>query len=355
MEAGIVGAGIMGRLLAFVLKDVGWQVTLFDQSRGDSNCSTAAAGLLTPFSELDKADLLIFHLGQDSVKSCWPHILRRLPEAIYFQQNGSLILYHPHDKAEWQHFIGRMSARLDAYSGYCQQLAHNALTEIEPELAKFATAYYFPEEAHIDCQSFLSAFENYSRAIGMKWLLNSPVLSLAPNTITTKERQYTFDMVFDCRGLGARSVFPELRGLRGELIWLHAPDVNLTRPVRLLHPRYSLYIVPRPGQIYLIGASEIEAEDHSPISLRTTLELLTAAYAVHGGFAEARILKTITHCRPTLANHLPRIKYKKGLVAVNGLYRHGYLVAPALANEILRGLREPKQVHYPEIWENDNA
>ncbi|WP_342219634.1 FAD-dependent oxidoreductase [Rickettsiella endosymbiont of Miltochrista miniata] len=72
MQAGIVGMGIMGRLLALALHNLGWQVTLFDDQQGDSNCSSAAAGLLTPFSECDKADRVIFQLGQESVTSYWP-------------------------------------------------------------------------------------------------------------------------------------------------------------------------------------------------------------------------------------------------------------------------------------------
>ena len=122
--------------------------------------------------------------------------------------------------------------------------------------------------------------------------------------------QYLFDMVLDCRGLGAKSAFQDLRSVRGELIWLHAPDVNMTRPIRFLHPRYNLYIAPRPKHIYLIGASEIESDDMSHITVRTTLELLTAAYSVHPGFAEAQIIKTVTQCRPTLSHHLPKIKFQ---------------------------------------------
>lgn len=159
-------------------------------------------------------------------------------------------------------------------------------------------------------------------------------------------------MVFDCRGLGASALFGNLRALRGELIWLHAPEVKLQRPIRLLHPRYSLYIVPRPNNIYLIGASEIEAADYSPISVRTTLELLTAAYYVHSGFAEARIVKTVTHCRPTLSNHLPLVNYAEGIMAINGLYRFGYLIAPALVDAILAFLNNNRQSFpYKTIWE----
>ncbi len=353
MQAGIVGMGVMGRLLALALHNAGWQVTLFDQNTGDINCSLAAAGLLTPFSELDKADLLIFHLGQESIQACWPHIIEQLSDSIYFRNEGSIVLNHPHDQAEWNHFSRRISSQLDPGDFNFQQLSNEAVIQLEPELAKFETAYYFPDEAHIDCQSLMPVLKRYLEANGVKCFTNTPVLLLEPRRIVTESKSYEFDMVFDCRGLGAHAVFTDLRALRGELIWLHAPDVQLQRPIRLLHPRYSLYIVPRPDNIYLIGASEIEADDSSSISVRTTLELLTAAYYVHAGFAEARIIKTVTHCRPTLSSHLPRIKFTDGLIAINGLYRHGYLIAPALAEEVLRGIKTNYQhVCYPKIWES---
>ena len=352
MQAGIVGLGIMGRLLALTLHNAGWQVTLFDQNTGDINCSLAAAGLLTPISELDKADLLIFRLGQESIQAFWLNIIHQLSGSIYFRNEGTIVLNHPHDQAEWNHFSRRISSQLNSGDFNFQQLSNESVIQLEPELSKFETAYYFPDEAHIDCQSFMPVLKRYLQDNGVKCVRNTPVLSLEPKLIITESKSHEFDMVFDCRGLGARSVFTDLRALRGELLWLHAPDVQLQRPIRLLHPRYSLYIVPRHNNIYLIGASEIESDDSGPISVHTTLELLTAAYYVHAGFAEARIIKTVTHCRPTLSDHLPRIKFTDGLIAINGLYRHGYLIAPALAEEVLRGIKTNYQhVCYPKIWE----
>ncbi|OGV29898.1 MAG: thiamine biosynthesis protein thio [Legionellales bacterium RIFCSPHIGHO2_12_FULL_35_11] len=353
MQAGIVGMGIMGRLLALALHNAGWQVTLFEKSTGDTNCSLAAAGLLTPLSELDRASLLIFHLGQESIQTGWPRILQQLSEkSIYFQKSGTIVLCHPRDQAEWMSFSQRITNQHPESSLHFHQLTSAVLRELEPELTKFETAYYFPDEAHIDCQSLMPALKQYFDNNNVTCFLNTPTLSINPNLITTQLGSHHFDMVFDCRGLGAHSTFHNLRPLRGELLWLHAPEVKLQRPIRFLHPRYSLYIVPRPGNIYLVGASEVEANDHSPISVRTTLELLTAVYYLHAGFAEARIIKTVAHCRPTLSNHLPCIKFTDGLIAVNGLYRHGYLIAPALVEEILRSLHSYHQsIRYPEIWE----
>ena len=88
----------------------------------------------------------------------------------------------------------------------------------------------------------------------------------------------------------------ELRGIRGELMWLHHPKIHIQHPVRLLHPRYKIYLSPRPDHIYIIGASEIESEDTSPISVKTMLELLSATYYIHPSFTEARLIKTMTNC-----------------------------------------------------------
>lgn len=282
MQAGIAGMGIMGRLLALALHNAGWQVTLFDQGSGDTNCSLAAAGLLTPLSELDRASLLIFYLGQESIQTGWPRILEQLPEeSIYFQQSGTIVLCHPRDQAEWVHFSQRIANQHPESSLHCHPVTNATLRQLEPELTKFETAYYFPDEAHIDCQSLMPALKRYFDNNKITVHLNTRILSISPKLMTSQTGSHHFDMVFDCRGLGAHSTFNNLRALRGELIWLYAPDVQLQRPIRFLHPRYSLYIVPRPGNNYLVGASEIEANDYSPISVRTTLELLTAVFYLH--------------------------------------------------------------------------
>jgi glycine oxidase len=347
--AAVVGAGIMGSLMALGLKSEGWEVTLFDSEAWSTNCSHAAAGLLAPMSELDKSDAIIFNLGITSVESLWPKIIHELSDLIYFRQQGCLVVHHPQDKTEWQCFSSRIINKL---SKSCYELLdHSGLMSLEPELTSFNTAYYFHKEAQLDNQAVLSALKNYLIDLGVLWH-HAQVSSIEPGLVKVEKHVYSFDMVFDCRGLGAKNTFSSLRGLRGELIWLHAPEVRLQRPVRLLHPRYNIYIVPRPNFTYLIGASELESEDFSAISVRTTLELLTAAYSVHRGFSEARLIKTVTQCRPTLTHHLPRIKYTKQLIAVNGLYRHGYLIAPALVKEILCGLKSnQKEMCYPELWE----
>ena len=112
--------------------------------------------------------------------------------------------------------------------------------------------------------------------------------------------------MIDCRGLAARDKQTELRGVKGELILIETAEVELKRPVRLIHPRFPLYVIPRGDDRFMLGATSIEAEDRG-VSVRSALELLSAAYAVHPAFGEARILEFGSGLRPAFPDNLPRI------------------------------------------------
>jgi glycine oxidase len=137
-------------------------------------------------------------------------------------------------------------------------------------------------------------------------------------------------LAIDCRGFAARDKFPDLRGVKGEMVIVETDEIALARPVRLMHPRWPLYIIPRENHRFMIGATSIEREDDG-VSVRSALELLSAAYAVHPAFGEARIVEIGAGLRPAFPDNLPRIAIDKNRIAVNGLFRHGFLLAPALA------------------------
>lgn len=350
MRAGIVGAGILGQLIAFALQKRDWKVTLFDYNK--STCSTAAAGLLTPISELEKNNLTIYQLGTEALKQHWPMLLSQLTETVYFQCQGSLVIAHTRDESELTHAIRVIANKLNSTS-FFEYLTPSRMAALESDLTlSHCHACYFSAEGQLDSQQVLRALKN-DLLPSISWLDNCFVETIKPGKIVANNVTYSFDTVFDCRGLGACGDLSTLRGIRGELIWLYAPDISINRPIRLLHPRYRLYIVPRPQHVYLLGSTEIESEDDSPISVRTVLELLTSAYALDARFSEARLIKTVTACRPTFIDHLPKISYSPGLFSINGLYRHGFLIAPSLVSELMRFIEQGlTSIHYPQLWEN---
>jgi glycine oxidase len=159
-------------------------------------------------------------------------------------------------------------------------------------------------------------------------------------------------VVVDCRGMGARCNWPRLRGVRGEIVRLNAPEVEPHHVLQLLHPRYPVYIVPRAEGRLVVGATSIESEDRSPVSVRGALELLTSAYSVLPGLAEARILEFNTQVRPALPDNLPAFHFdrKRKALYINGLYRHGFLLTPAIVEEALALLCLQERASSAACW-----
>ncbi|MET3916268.1 glycine oxidase [Variovorax sp. OAS795] len=331
-SAAILGAGLMGRLLAVTLAQAGCKVALFEAGSPEAEGAAArvAAAMLAPLAESAVAPVSVVRMGHHAL-SRWPELLAPLAQPVFLQREGTLVLWHRQDAAEAAR-LARVLARTGAEVpelAPIQALDGAGIAALEPSLGqRFAQGLFLPGEGQLDNRALLSALLATLQAspqVTLHWQSPRAPADFAPGAPGQP------DWVIDCRGLGARPQWSALRGVRGEVIRVHAPEVALQRPTRLVHPRYPLYIAPKPGGVFVIGATEIESDDMSPASVRSTLELLSAAYAVHSGFAEARILEIATQCRPTLPDNLPAIRQPQPRVLqINGLYRHGFMIAPAV-------------------------
>lgn len=356
LRVGIAGAGLLGRLVAWALAQQGHQVSVFDPAPqalpahdGHGAAGFTAAGMLSPLAELETAEPEVAHRGWQSIAH-WRAIVAelgtRLTHPPHFAQGGSLMVAHGPDLGAARRVLQRLEQVDPAFA--CehrpQALTAPGLRELEPDLhgsGGLLHAWWLPGEAHIDTVNTMQALQD--DAEGVRWHWAQPVRDVAPGRLwlgtpaQAATQPLSFDLVCDLRGVGARPAVP-VRGVRGEVVWLHAPGLRLQRPVRLLHPRHRVYIVPRPGDRVLVGASELESEDRSPMSLRSAVELMAAAHSILPALAEARILKLDTNLRPALPDHRPQVHHEPGLLRINGLYRHGWLLAPALVDDALRQL-----------------
>jgi glycine oxidase len=264
----------------------------------------------------------------------WPDVLASLDGPVMFSKKGSLVVAHPSDEQELTRLQRKVAGKSPDPS-LMETVDERRIAELEPALAgRFRTGLYFPEEGHLDNREVLKAMARTLHALGVEWRTASEVDRVRPHEIRSGNETFAFDWVVDTRGLGAQEDLPDLRGVRGELVYVHAPEVELGRPVRFMHPRYPIYLVPRAGQVFVIGATAIESDDMKPITVRSTLELLSAAYAVHTGFAEATLLETVVNCRPAFPDNRPRIEHADGIVRINGLYRHGFLLSPIIVEAV---------------------
>ena len=306
----VIGAGIAGSWQALAFARAGYRVTLHERAASadamHSGTSHWAGGMLAPWCEAESSEPVITRLGERGL-TLWRDTL---PDTPF---NGSLVVAHPRDRADLQRF-----AQLTCNH---RHLDAAEISDIEPALAgQFREGLFFTDEGHVEPRQVLPQLHGMIEQAGGRLAFGSEIGSADNDN----------GLVIDCRGLGARASQPELRGVKGEMIVVQSDEVKLSRPVRLIHPRWPLYIVPRAGNHFMIGATSIENESEG-VTVRSALELLSAAYAVHPAFAEARIVEIGSALRPAFPDNLPRIDIFRQRISVNGLYRHGFLLAPALA------------------------
>ncbi len=311
MRVLIKGAGVAGLTLAHELTARGAAVEVAEIAQHVGGGATwFAGGMLAPWCESESAPDTVLALGREAA-DWWRTVL---PGHVVCK--GTLVVAPQRDTGELARFAARTSG--------CDWLDADDIAALEPDLAgRFRKALHFRHEAHLDPRRAITALYGRLQASGVRFHLGA-----GPDF-----PEAGFDHVVDCTGANAIGQAAELRGVRGEMLMLETPDVSLSRPVRLLHPRIPLYVVPRGDGRFMIGATMIESDDAGPVSARSLMELLNAAYALHPTFGEARVIETGAGVRPAYPDNLPRLSVDGSAIRLNGFYRHGFLLAPSMAKD----------------------
>lgn len=311
MKVNIVGAGVAGLSLAWELSNQGVEVHVYERASaiGERACSWFAGGMLAPWCEFENAEPVVLEYGKRAL-SWWQTVLK--DDSVIAK--GTLVFAQSRDRKELQKFARRTQ-------GY-ELVTQETIASLEPDLAsQFQQALYFKDEAHLDPRRALTRLAQVVQEMGVHIHFNQ---ELVPEDLLPEN-------VVDCRGYQAAGDMASLRPVKGEMLIVKTEELNLSRPVRLLHPRIPLYIVPRDKQHFMIGATMIENGQNKQFSVRSMLELLGSAYALHPSFAEAQIVEMGVDLRPAFIDNLPRVEKDKNVWRINGLYRHGYLLAPYMA------------------------
>lgn len=306
----VKGAGVAGLATALELARRGISVEVVER-RADIGLGAShwAGGMLAPYCEQEAAEEIVLTSGL-AAADWWDEAVPGL-----VQRRGTLVLANPRDLADLKRFATRTRGH--------RWLDEEEIADLEPDLARrFGTGLFYAEEAHLDPRQALRGLYQAARQLGVSFRFGEEAGDAAG-----------YASVVDCRGPQAIGKIEGLRGVRGEMLYLETGDVTLSRPVRLLHPRHPLYIVPRGNGRFMLGATMIETDDDGPITARSMMELLNTAYALHPAFAEARIVETGTGIRPAFPDNVPRLVETSEGLAVAGMHRHGFLLAPALARE----------------------
>ena len=257
MRATVVGAGVAGLTTALTLAERGATVSLVERSRElGGNASWLAGGMLAPFCEGESAPPSVVELGRRAI-DWWA---ARVPGVV---REGTLVVAPPRDAAEIDRFAARTSGH--------QRVGSAKIAALEPDLAgRFHKGLFFAGEGHLDPRAMRALVERLRRAgVDVRFGVDgrsarlretvgppSPAGRRAPPTALLEKGSCSI------AGASPRAPhLPQLRGVRGEMIRVRTREVCLTRAVRLLHPRFPLYVVPRANGEFMIGATMIESAE----------------------------------------------------------------------------------------------
>jgi glycine oxidase len=349
MRATVVGAGVLGLAAATELVERGFAVTLYERNPElGGNASWLAGGMLAPYCEGESAPWSVVERGLQAV-DWWA---RHVPDIA---RNGTLVVAPPRDAPD----LDRFAARTKGF----EAVDAEAIAALEPDLGgRFRRGLFYRTEGHLDPRKAMNALcrKLIAKGVELKFAnaygdksdclpIHSPLVgkgggapglipAQAPITATPLpgpppqggRESAAPAVLIDCRGWSARDALDDLRGVRGEMLLVRTGELRLSRPVRLLHPRIPLYVVPRADGVFMIGATMIESAEKAGMSVRSAIELLNAAFTLHPAFGEAEILEMSAEVRPAFADNEPRMVERNGRLFLNGAYRHGYLLAPYL-------------------------
>jgi len=307
MRARVIGAGVVGLCCAVELQNRGVDVEILERAPalGVGACSWLAGGMLAPGCEQESAEALVGEWGEEAA-DWW----QRQGAAVV--RRGSLVLAPPRDRADLERFASRSQGwtALDA-----EQIA-----ALEPDLAgRHAKALFFRQEAHLDPRQALATLAT-KLGPAIRWGVEADTVDASG-----------VDLLLDCRGYAAAPDIAALRAVRGEMLVLRQPEITLSRPIRLLHPRFPVYVVPRGQGVFMIGATMVESDSRAGVTARSAMELLSAVWTLTPAFGEAEIIEMGANLRPAFPNNLPAFRREGAVWRVNGLYRHGFLLSPAVA------------------------
>jgi glycine oxidase len=329
MRIRVIGAGVAGLTTAYAFARAGCAVEIVDRAAGPGlGCSWFAGGMIAPWCEAESAEPLVVSYGIEAL-TYWT---QDVPVA---QIHGSVVVAPARDRPDLIRFSHRTS--------HYEMCDGAAVAALEPDLeGRFESALFFAEEAHLDPRAAMAKLAALlAEHADVTFRFDTEADALEGDA----------DWIVDCRGFDARDRLADLRGVRGEMLVLKTQEINFARPVRLLHPRYPVYIVPRGDGRFMIGATMIESGQGGAMTARSALELLSAVCTVHPAFGEAEIIEMGANVRPAFADNLPRLRLDGQTLFVNGLYRHGFLAAPSLARRaadvVLKGS------YFPEIMDAD--
>lgn len=350
-DVAVAGGGVVGLGIAWRAATDGLRVTLCDPAPG-SGASWAAAGLLTPVTEIRYGEEALLELTMASARS-YPDFVAELEELTGLEAGyrtcGTLVVARDADDHA---VLDDLYAYQQTVGVRAERLRGRDTRRLEPRLAPRTRGAILTEQDHqVDNRALVTALRRACELAGVD------LRATAVDAVTVEgDRATGVDLADGTRvaagqvvlAAGCRSgqvgglppeVVPPVRPVKGQLLHLRGPADD---PL-VSHNVWGMdaYLVPRADGRMVVGATMEERGFDTTVTAGAVHELLRAAIELIPDVAELQLTETVAGLRPGTPDNAPMLGASElpGLVVATGHYRHGFLLAPVTAMTIAELLR----------------
>jgi len=145
----ILGAGLMGRMMAYALAQTGARIEVFERSSpaAEQSAARVAASMLAPLAESAITEPSVVRMGLyglDRWKNLIEQLNNKVEQQTFFRQDGTLVLWHRLDAAEAQRFAEHLERNVrmnPALSSPCISITRPWLNLSPVSLSALTRAY----------------------------------------------------------------------------------------------------------------------------------------------------------------------------------------------------------------------
>ncbi|GGH40666.1 FAD-dependent oxidoreductase [Mangrovimonas yunxiaonensis] len=332
----IVGCGLAGVHFCHTLKQNQKSFVVFDN--GSQQSSTVAGGLYNPvvlkrFTPVWKSDEQLTLAAQ-----VYPDLERLLAVKLDYKLPVKRLFHSVEEQNNW--FVAADKYGLQKY------LSPNIISNTNSSIT---APYGLGEVLHtgrIDTDGLISSFKQYVADAFIAEAFDYDSLQLLENSVSYKGIKAKNVVFAEGFGLKKNPYFNTLplNGTKGELLTIHAPDLNIDFVLKS-----NAFLIPLGADLYKLGATYNWTDKTNRPSEAGKTELLTKVKTfLNCDFNlvghEAGIRPTVKDRRPLVGQHSSH----KALYVLNGLGTRGVMIAPYVAQQLFNFIEKHAALD-PEI------